>query len=234
MERYETFDEAMESLRDMAEGCAEYLKRSIGDDISEIADRIEEAHEREMDARPRHPFLEDATSPVTSPLRLYMALRAHERGEDPIDPNADMLMDEIDAIDANLAGRVEELVVEMEHMVAPPTYEDGREVRVGDEVILCDEVQHELLNVSGICLSDDPDHQWTLELTGMRDKCHRSLLTRPTDGTIARSIMLGDGPTVADVLMEMLTKAVGFSDAHTTVALNVVSEYADRLELKEE
>lgn len=36
-------------------------------------------------------------------------------------------------------------------------------------------------------------------------------------------------PTVEDVLIEMMEQAVGFSDAHTTVALNAVSEYADKL-----
>ena len=38
-------------------------------------------------------------------------------------------------------------------------------------------------------------------------------------------------PTVEDVLCEMLEKAVGFSDAHTTVALNAIAEYAKRLKL---
>lgn len=36
-------------------------------------------------------------------------------------------------------------------------------------------------------------------------------------------------PTVEDVLREMFEKAVGFSDAHTTVALNAIAEYADKL-----
>lgn len=40
-------------------------------------------------------------------------------------------------------------------------------------------------------------------------------------------------PTTEDVLCEMLEKAVGYSDAHTTVALNVIDEYAKRLQLKE-
>lgn len=40
-------------------------------------------------------------------------------------------------------------------------------------------------------------------------------------------------PTTEDVLCEMLEKAVGYSDAHTTVALNAIAEYAKRLQLKE-
>lgn len=41
------------------------------------------------------------------------------------------------------------------------------------------------------------------------------------------------GPTTEDVLCEMLEKAVGYSDAHTTVALNAIAEYAAKLRLKE-
>lgn len=39
-------------------------------------------------------------------------------------------------------------------------------------------------------------------------------------------------PTVEDVLREMLEQAVGYSDAHTTVALNTISEYATKLQLR--
>lgn len=38
-------------------------------------------------------------------------------------------------------------------------------------------------------------------------------------------------PTVEGVLTEMLEQAVGYSDAHTTAALNAVAEYAKRLAL---
>ena len=41
-------------------------------------------------------------------------------------------------------------------------------------------------------------------------------------------------PTVEDVLIKMLETAVGYSDAHTTVAYSVVSEYADKLQLRED
>ena len=41
-------------------------------------------------------------------------------------------------------------------------------------------------------------------------------------------------PTVEDVLTEMLEKAVGYSDAHTTVALNAIAEYAAKLRLEKE
>jgi len=41
-------------------------------------------------------------------------------------------------------------------------------------------------------------------------------------------------PTVEDVLTKMLEQAVGYSDAHTTVAANAIVEYAAKLRLAEE
>lgn len=41
-------------------------------------------------------------------------------------------------------------------------------------------------------------------------------------------------PTVEDVLTKMIEQAVGYSDAHTTVALNAIAEYAAKLRLAEE
>ena len=38
-------------------------------------------------------------------------------------------------------------------------------------------------------------------------------------------------PTVEDVLTKMLEQAVGYSDAHTTVAANAIVEYAAKLRL---
>ena len=38
-------------------------------------------------------------------------------------------------------------------------------------------------------------------------------------------------PTVEDVLQKLLEQAVGYSDAHTTVALNAIAEYAAKLRL---
>jgi len=38
-------------------------------------------------------------------------------------------------------------------------------------------------------------------------------------------------PTVEDVLTKMLEQAVGYSDAHTTVAANAIVEYAAKLQL---
>lgn len=38
-------------------------------------------------------------------------------------------------------------------------------------------------------------------------------------------------PTVEDVLTKMLEQAVGYSDAHTTVAANAIAEYAAKLRL---
>ena len=38
-------------------------------------------------------------------------------------------------------------------------------------------------------------------------------------------------PTVEDVLQKLLEQAVGYSDAHTTVALDAIAEYAEKLRL---
>lgn len=38
-------------------------------------------------------------------------------------------------------------------------------------------------------------------------------------------------PTVEDVLQKLLEQAVGYSDAHTTVALNAIAEFAAKLRL---
>jgi len=40
-------------------------------------------------------------------------------------------------------------------------------------------------------------------------------------------------PTVEDVLQKLLEQAVGYSDAHTTVALDAIAEYAAKLRLAE-
>ena len=40
-------------------------------------------------------------------------------------------------------------------------------------------------------------------------------------------------PTVEDVLQKLLEQAVGYSDAHTTVALNAIAEYSAKLQLRE-
>ena len=40
-------------------------------------------------------------------------------------------------------------------------------------------------------------------------------------------------PTVEDVLQKLLEQAVGYSDAHTTVALNAIAEFAAKLRLAE-
>ena len=39
-------------------------------------------------------------------------------------------------------------------------------------------------------------------------------------------------PTVEDVLQKLLEQAVGYSDAHTTVALDAIAEYAAKLTLR--
>lgn len=53
------------------------------------------------------------------------------------------------------------------------------------------------------------------EWTAVRNKCHHH-----------------HESTVEEVMQEMLEQAVGYSDAHTTVALNAIAEYAAKLRLR--
>ena len=41
-------------------------------------------------------------------------------------------------------------------------------------------------------------------------------------------------PTVEEVMQEMLEQAVGYSDAHTTIAINAIAKYAAKLQLRED
>ena len=50
----------------------------------------------------------------------------------------------------------------------------------------------------------------------------------------ADSIRHYHAPTVETTLQEMLEQAVGYSDAHTTVALNAIAEYSAKLQLRED
>lgn len=50
----------------------------------------------------------------------------------------------------------------------------------------------------------------------------------------ADSINHYHAPTVEDVLQKMLEQAVGYSDAHTTVALDTIAEFAAKLQLRED
>jgi hypothetical protein len=57
------------------------------------------------------------------------------------------------------------------------------------------------------------------------------LISRDGNGYADTFAFTHHAPTVEDVLTKMLEQAVGYSDAHTTVALDTIAEYATKLRL---
>ena len=106
----------------------------------------------------------------------------------------------------DLADRIDAETVEL------PKDADGEYIHIGDVMEWYD--SGETLTVEGIGRDvlfyiDGENAEWT----AARDKHHHH------------------EPTVEDVLIKMLEKAVGYSDAHTTVALNAIVECAAKLRL---
>ena len=116
---------------------------------------------------------------------------------------------EQDLIDAN--NQMEQLC---ECSIRLPVDADGVPIHVGDVMEWCD--SGETLTVEGIgrdvlfCI-DGEYAEWTA----------------------VRNQHVRHAPTVEDVLQKLLEQAVGYSDAHTTVALNAIAEYAAKLQLRE-
>ena len=124
--------------------------------------------------------------------------------------NEDTFIDNDDCNELRaLADRVDAEMVEL------PKDSDGEYIHIGDVMEWCD--SGETLTVEGIGSDvlfyiDGENAEWT----AARNKRHHH------------------EPTVEDVLQEMLEQAVGYSDAHTTVALNAIAEYSAKLQLREE
>lgn len=95
-----------------------------------------------------------------------------------------------------------------------PVDVDGETIHIGDEMVLQHEAAEKPYTVQSLTW-DGEDWYFTCD-EGFFNACgwmhHRA-------------------PTVEDVLVKMLEKAVGYSDAHTTVALNAIAEYAAKLRL---
>ena len=97
-------------------------------------------------------------------------------------------------------------------LVRLPKDADGEYIHIGDVMEWCD--SGETLTVEGIGRDvlfyiDGENAEWT----AARNKRHHH------------------EPTVEDVLQKLLEQAVGYSDAHTTVALNAIAEYSAKLRL---
>lgn len=98
-------------------------------------------------------------------------------------------------------------------MVALPKTADGVPIHVGDTL---------------------DGYGKTIEVVEMRyGRSGWVLISRDGSGYAGTFAFAHHAPTVEDVLIKMLEKAVGYSDAHTTVALNAISEFAAKLRLAE-
>ena len=95
-------------------------------------------------------------------------------------------------------------------MVELPKDKDGRPIHVGDKL----DGYNETTVVKRLTLDDD----------GWFMTCENGFWFDFTAFTHHK-------PTVEKVMQEMLEKAVGYSDAHTTVALNAIAEYSAKLRL---
>ena len=162
---------------------------------------------------------------ITDELREYAdrlsdeAARKSEHGFSPVAMKLEGIADRIDAehekaeqdlIDAN--NQMEQLC---ECSIRLPVDADGVPIHIGAVMEWCD--SGETLTVEGIgrdvlfYIADGETAEWT----AARNKRHHH------------------EPTVEDVLQKLLEQAVGYSDAHTTVALNAIAEYAAKLRLAE-
>ena len=92
-----------------------------------------------------------------------------------------------------------------------PVDADGKVIRVGDTL----DGYGQTTVVKGLTLGDDG---WSMT-------CENGLWFNFAAFTHHHE------PTVEEVMQEMLEKAVGYSDAHTTVALNAIAEYSAKFRL---
>lgn len=98
-----------------------------------------------------------------------------------------------------------------------PVDAGGEVIHIGDEMVV-------------------GDYRYIVDGVGLADRTDVFFVTDgdKIDGFPAKVCRHYHKPTVEDMLQKMLEKAVGFSDAHTTVALNAISECAAKLQLKED
>ena len=96
-----------------------------------------------------------------------------------------------------------------------PVDADGVPIHIGDVLYDCNESPSEKFSAA------------IMEL----NKWGWSLLDSYGERNVPSQCHHYQAPTVKDVLQKMLEQAVGYSDAHTTVALNTIAEYAAKLRL---
>lgn len=116
--------------------------------------------------------------------------------------------------------KTECLVDALSRCVELPVDADGEVIHVGDVM----ERMERCGKVVALQLSDNPwgdGNHWAVQLEGEN---------APT--VLDRFFRHHHKPTVEDVLVDMMEQAVGYSDAHTTVALNTIAEYAAKLQLR--
>ena len=142
----------------------------------------------------------------------------------------DDLCDIIDSIHATLEAENDALretnTLLMDNTVMVPTYSSGREVRVGDDVIY-DKWPDDVCTVKLITLSDDPEHQWVIEILH-RNNCIGLAGTAyvPTDGTVLTKARLGDD--IRSLLKEFAVKWESVSgDYNGELHKALLDEYAE-------
>jgi len=139
-------------------------------------------------------------------------------------PQAEHLTDIADRIDAEHQKAMRELNNLADVSVLLPVDVEGVPIRVGDVV--------------DVTPTDKSTGHMNVVVTSVIFKRSAALVTVDTaDRPFTfwpNRIRHHHAPTVEDVLQKLLEQAVGYSDAHTTVALNAIAEYAARLELREE
>lgn len=123
-----------------------------------------------------------------------------------------------DRIDAEYQREVNKEVMNALYMpnslVALPYDADGEAIHIGDTL----DGYGETTVVKGLTLGDDG---WSMT-------CENGLWFNFAAFTHHHE------PTVEEVMQEMLEQAVGYSDAHTTVALNAIAKYAAKLRLADD
>lgn len=156
---------------------------------------------------------------ITDELREYARGCAGGMGGDALRHIADRIDAEHEAACAEAYGNgvmSVPIALDESQWVKLPVDADGEVWHVGDFVV--GEVNPRNPKAIERMLWYGPDSGWQLETDTIIYPCP----DRPRHY---------HAPTVEDVLREMLEQAVGYSDAHTTVALNAIAEYSAKLRL---
>lgn len=114
------------------------------------------------------------------------------------------------------------IALDESQLVKLPVSEDGDVLHIGELV-------DEKLPFGGYAAPAPID---TMELSrGASGYVWMVKLDAKNRALVSPKLLRHHEPTVEDVLQEMLEQAVGYSDAHTTVALNAIAEYSAKLRL---